>query len=156
MITIKHTTLQLNGFSDATASTPSVNAPSASTSADKIIATASGLTSKAKFGYMYNESALTFTSAGFTYYVFKKNGIDLKNKLASKQALVGTRVQKAQLQKGDLLFFSTNNSGQEITQTGIYLGSNQYISMTNNNVVKQNLSSAWAQKNFVTARRVLK
>ncbi|ODV55898.1 C40 family peptidase [Lysinibacillus fusiformis] len=136
--------------------TPSVSAPSANTSADKIIATASSLTSKAKFGYTYNESALTFTSAGFTYYVFNKNGIDLKDKLASKQALVGTKVLKSQLQKGDLLFFSTNDGGANITQTGIYLGNNQYISMTTNNVVKQNLSSTWAQKNYVTARRVLK
>lgn len=142
-------------FSGST-STPSVSAPSASTSADKIIATATGLASKAKFGYTYNESALTFTSAGFTYYVFKKHGIDLKDKLASKQALVGTRIQKSQLQKGDLLFFSTNNGGQEITQTGIYIGNNQYISMTTNNIVKQNMSSTWAQKNFVAARRVLK
>ncbi|HAU34084.1 MAG TPA: peptidoglycan hydrolase, partial [Lysinibacillus sp.] len=100
--------------------------------------------------------ALTFTSAGFTYYVFNKNGIDLKDKLASKQALVGTKVLKSQLQKGDLLFFSTNDGGANITQTGIYLGNNQYISMTTNNVVKQNLSSTWAQKNYVTARRVIK
>ncbi len=52
------------------------------------------MTGKAKFGYSYNESSLTFTSAGFTYYVFKKHGIDLKDKLASKQALAGKSVQK--------------------------------------------------------------
>ncbi|EON70797.1 C40 family peptidase [Lysinibacillus sphaericus] len=134
-------------------STPVVNAPSAS--ADKIIATASSMTGKAKFGYTYNESSLTFTSAGFTFYVFKKHGIDLKDKLASKQALVGKAVQKTQLQKGDLLFFSTNNGGKQITQTGIYLGGNQYISMTANNIVKQNLNSTWAKQNYVSARRVL-
>lgn len=62
--------------------------------------------------------------------------MELKNKLANKQALIGRRIQKSQLQKGDLLFFSTNNGGKEITQTGIYLGSNQYINMTTDNVVK--------------------
>ncbi|MEK5231719.1 NlpC/P60 family protein [Lysinibacillus sp. FSL K6-0232] len=129
---------------------------SISPSANQIIATATNLTNKAKFGYTYNEQTLTFTSAGFTYYVFQKHGINLKEKLASKQALAGTHVQKSQLQKGDLLFFSTDNGRQNITQTGIYLGNNQYISMTTNNIVKQNLTSTWAQKNYVTARRVIK
>jgi len=64
-------------------------------------------------------------------------------------------VEKAQLQKGDLIFFSTNNGGKDITQTGIYLGNNQFISMTSNNVVKQSLTSTWANQNYVTARRVL-
>ncbi|MEY9971447.1 cell wall-associated NlpC family hydrolase [Lysinibacillus sp. RC46] len=143
--------------SDNSTAAPAPNpAPSTpSTSADKIISTASNLSSKAKFGYSYDESSLTFTSAGFTYYVFKQHGIDLKDKLASRQALVGTKVEKAQLQKGDLIFFSTNNGGKDITQTGIYLGNNQFISMTSNNVVKQSLTSTWANQNYVTARRVL-
>ena len=56
---------------------------------------------------------LTFTGAGFTYYVYKNQGIDLKNKLASQQAQIGKAVQKANLQKGDLLLFSTDNKGGE-------------------------------------------
>lgn len=134
-------------------STPEVSPPS--TRADQIISTATNLIGKAKFGYSYDESSLTFTSAGFTYYVYKQHGIDLKDKLASRQALVGTAVQKDQLQKGDLLFFSTNNGGEKIAQTGIYLSNNQYISMTTTNVVKQNLTSTWSKQNYVTARRVL-
>ena len=134
-------------------STPEVNVPS--TQADQIISTATNLIGKAKFGYTYDEQTLTFTSAGYTYYVYKQHGIDLKDKLASRQALVGKAVQKDQLQKGDLLFFSTNNGGEKITQTGIYLGNNQYISMTTTEVVKQDLTSTWSKQNYVTARRVL-
>ncbi len=135
-------------------SNPTPSTPS--TAADKIISTATNLSSKVKFGYSYDESSLTFTSAGFTYYVFKQHGIDLKDKLASRQALVGTKVEKTQLQKGDLIFFSTNNGGIDIKQTGIYLGNNQFISMTTNHVVTQSLTSTWANQNYVTARRVLK
>lgn len=134
-----------------------VSLPATSTSsADKIIDLASSMIGKAKFGYDYNENSLTFTSAGFTYYVYKKQGIDLKNKLASQQAQAGKTVQKSSLQKGDLIFFSSNNGGTQITQTGIYIGNNQYISLhTNGSVVKESLDSTWAKQNYVTARRVL-
>ncbi|MBS4216932.1 C40 family peptidase [Bacillus sp. FJAT-49711] len=124
--------------------------------ADKIVNFASSLIGKAKFGYSYNENTLTFTGAGFTYYVFKQFGIDLKSKLASQQAQVGKAVQKANLQKGDLIYFSTNNKRTTVTQTGIYIGGNQYIALsTNGQVVKDSLSSTWAVKNYVTARRAL-
>ena len=141
-----------------TTSAPS-QAPTASTSqsADKVVNFATSLMSKVKFGYSYNESSLTFTSAGFTYYVYKKQGIDLKQKLASKQAQVGTAVSKTNLQKGDLLFFSTNNGRTQITQTGIYLGNNEYLSLTTKGkVIKDNLNSTFAKQNYVSARRVLK
>ena len=105
---------------------------------------------------IHNESTLTFTSAGFTYYVYKNQGIDLKYKLASQQAQMGKAVTKANLQKGDLLFFSTNNGGSNITQTGIYLGNNQYLSLTTSgSVVKDSLDSVFVKNNYVTARRVL-
>ena len=118
---------------------------------------ASSLIGKAKFGYGYNEGTLTFTSAGFTYYVYKNQGIDLKEKLASKQAQIGTTVQKANVQKGDLLFFSTNNGGTSIKETGIYMGNNQYIRLkTNGGVVKESLTSTWANQNYVSAKRVIK
>ncbi|WML39228.1 NlpC/P60 family protein [Neobacillus sp. OS1-2] len=142
-------------FSESSA--PVVTQPIASTlPADKIVDFASSLVGKAKFGYTYNESALTFTGAGFTYYVYKNQGIDLKYKLASQQAQIGTAVQKANLQKGDLLFFSTDNSGSKITQTGIYMGENQFLSLsTSGSLVKESLDTVWAKNNYVTARRVL-
>ncbi|SDN62369.1 Cell wall-associated hydrolase, NlpC family [Psychrobacillus sp. OK028] len=136
-----------------------VSAPTTSTtqSADKVVNFATSLMSKVKFGYSYNESNLTFTSAGFTYYVFKKQGIDVKDKLASRQAQAGTAVSKANLQKGDLLFFSTNNGRTKITQTGIYIGNNEYLSLTTKgSVIKDNLNSTFAKQNYVSARRVLK
>jgi cell wall-associated NlpC family hydrolase len=137
--------------------TPVTSPQVSTTSADKIVNLASSLIGKAKFGYGYNEGTLTFTSAGFTYYVYKNQGIDLKEKLASRQAQTGTAVQKANLQKGDLLFFSTNNGGTSIKETGIYTGNNQYIRLkTNVGVVKESLTSTWAKQNYVSAKRVIK
>lgn len=126
------------------------------TKADEIVDFASSLTGKARFGYTYNEDSLIFTSAGFTYYVYKQVGIDLKSKLASSQSAVGQTVSKSNLQKGDLIFFSINNSGSKIAQTGIYVGENQFISLsTAGPVVKQSLNTEWALKNYVLAKRVL-
>ncbi|MBW8352069.1 C40 family peptidase [Bacillus sp. IITD106] len=124
--------------------------------ADAIVNFASNLIGKARFGYTYNESNLTFTGGGFTYYVFKQHGIDLKSKMTAQQAQEGKEVLKSNLQKGDLIYFSTNNMGTKITQSGIYIGGNQYIMLsTNGQVVKDSLSSTWAVKNYVTARSVL-
>lgn len=142
-----------------TTTTPTVSKPStttAPTSADKLVNFANSLTGKAKFGYVYNENTLTFTGAGFTYYVYKQQGIDLKSKLASQQSQLGTTVLKSNLQKGDLLFFSLDNKRTSIKQTGIYIGGNQFISLsTSGKVVTQSLSSTWATQNFVKASRVL-
>ena len=142
-----------------TTTAPSVSKPSsttATTSADKLVNFANSLTNKAKFGYGYNENTFTFTGAGFTYYVYKQQGIDLKSKLASQQSKVGSTVSKSNLKKGDLLFFSLDNKGANIKQTGIYIGDNQFISLsTTGQVVKQSLSSKWATENFVKAQRVL-
>ncbi|WP_262173068.1 C40 family peptidase [Saccharococcus sp. Marseille-Q5394] len=146
-------------FTDNTTVAPSVSKQSTTTtttSADKLVNFAQSLTNKAKFGYGYNESTLTFTGAGFTYYVYKKQGIDLKSKMASQQSQIGTAVLKSNLKKGDLLFFSLDNKRTRINQTGIYIGGNQFISLsTSGNVVKQSLSSTWATQNFMKARRVL-
>lgn len=156
-------------FSDNTAATPSVSKPSNPTtkppvstpstgtaSGDKVVNFANSLKNKVKFGYGYNESTLTFTGAGFTYYVYKQQGIDLKSKLASEQAKAGKAVLKSNLQKGDLVFFSLDNKRTNINQTGIYIGGNQFISLsTSGKVIQQSLSSTWAAQNFVKARRVL-
>lgn len=136
---------------------PSVVIPpttNSSAPADKIVSLASNLMGKATFGYGYDEKSLSFTSAGFTYYVFNKQGVNLKSKVASQQALVGNAVQKSNLKKGDLIFFT--NGGSKITESAIYIGSNQYIRLkTNGGVVKESLNSTWANKNYKTARRVL-
>ncbi|MCR2821957.1 NlpC/P60 family protein [Lederbergia panacisoli] len=126
-----------------------------STKADKIIDYALSVADKAKFGYAYDKDALTFTGAGFVHYLYKNEGVDLKSTLASGQLSVGTEVNKTNLLKGDLLYFT--NGGKTVVEVGIYLGNNEFIYLSSREraVLKDNLNSDWAKKNYVTARRVL-
>jgi len=57
------------------------------------------------------------------------------------------------LQKGDLLFFSTN--GKKVGHIGIYIGNGEMIdaSSSNGKVVRRSCVSSFWQKNFVVARR---
>jgi cell wall-associated NlpC family hydrolase len=128
----------------------------APTKADDIVNFATNLIGKVKFGYVYNVSTLTFTPGGFTKYVYNQFGINLRSTLTGYQATLGQAVQKENLQKGDLIFFSLDYSGKNISNVGIYVGDNQFINLTRENgTTKQTLGSDWATKNYVTARRVL-
>lgn len=104
---------------------------------------------------VYDENSLTFTNAGFTYYIFKQHGVDLKTKVASQQSEYGVQVQKDKLQKGDLIFL-TQTGGSKIKYAAIYIGNNEYVYLSNSgSVVKESLESNWSKSNFVTAKRVL-
>nr|WP_280518730.1 NlpC/P60 family protein [Lederbergia wuyishanensis] len=125
------------------------------TKSDKIVDYALSIANKTKFGYAYDKDTLTFTGAGFVHYLYKNEGIDLKSTLASGQLSAGTEVNKNNLQKGDLLYFT--NGGKTVVEVGIYLGNNEfiYLSSKERTVLKDNLNSDWAKKNYNTARRVL-
>ncbi|MDQ0973061.1 cell wall-associated NlpC family hydrolase [Neobacillus niacini] len=132
-----------------TAPTP---APAVTTKADSIVSSATNLIGKANFGYVYDASTLTFTPGGFTKYVYNLHGINLKSTLAGYQATLGLPVEKANLQKGDLIFFG----GTSISNVGIYAGDNQFIHLIKGKgTIKENLNSDWATQNYKTARRVL-
>lgn len=66
-----------------------------------------------------------FDCSGYTGFVYKQHGITLP-RTSEAQATAGTKIEKANLQPGDLLIFSnTYKSGP--SHTGIYLGNNQFI-----------------------------
>ncbi|MGM0865721.1 MAG: C40 family peptidase [Bacillota bacterium] len=118
---------------------------------------AEDLMGKAQYGYSYDESTMSFNSAGLAYYVFKQNGIDLQDKTAAGQATKGQSVSKSQLEKGDLVFFSNSSSKGQIVNTAIYVGNNEVIMSAGKSVgvVKRNLDRSWYQENYVTARRII-
>ncbi|MEH7276676.1 C40 family peptidase [Neobacillus vireti] len=125
--------------------------PAVPTKADNIVTSATNLIGKANFGYVYNVSTLTFTPGGFTKYIYGQHGINLKSTLASYQATLGQPVEKANLQKGDLIFFG----GASISNVGIYAGDDQFIHLIRGKgTIKENLNSDWATQNYKTARRV--
>lgn len=119
--------------------------------ADKIIAIG-----KSKLGspYVFGSSGPnSFDCSGFTSYVFAQAGISLP-RVASSQAYGGKRVSKANLQKGDLVFFNTFGG---ISHVGIYIGSGNFIhaSSYNSGVTISNLNDSYYAPRYVTAARYL-
>ncbi|MGO4549026.1 C40 family peptidase [Paenibacillus sp. 2TAB23] len=97
-----------------------------------------------------------FDCSGFTSYVFDKMGIELP-RTSGSQAKSGTKVAKADLIPGDLVFFDTvggNNS--TVSHVGIYIGDGKFAhSSSSRGVVTDKLSSSYYEDRYVTARRVM-
>lgn len=75
-----------------------------------------------------------FDCSGFVQYVFKQNGFSLP-RTADEQYKLGKGVKKrAELEPGDLVFFSTYEKGA--SHCGIYLGKNQFIHVSSSKGVR--------------------
>lgn len=96
----------------------------------------------------------SFDCSGFTQYVYSKFGVSLSHS-ASAQANIGTTVSKANLQLGDMVFFS--QGGSSIGHVGIFVGNNSFIHAANpqKGVVITSLADGYYTTNYKTAKRVL-
>lgn len=92
-----------------------------------------------------------FDCSGFVQYVFKQNGITLP-RISRDQASRGIAVTFANLQPGDLVFFSFLNN-RTVSHVGIYLGNGQFIGAENAGIRVVTITQYWISR-FVTARRV--
>ncbi|ASS66106.2 MULTISPECIES: C40 family peptidase [unclassified Paenibacillus] len=130
---------------------------SAATKADRIVAYAESLKGKVKYSYgTNNPSKLIFDCSSFTKYVFASQGVSLKWGSAA-QSKQGAKVSKANLRKGDLMFFTVGSS-KSIGHVGIYMGNGKFIHNTIGSNVNGILISSFDsgyQKRFVSAARVL-
>ncbi|MBO8171901.1 MAG: C40 family peptidase [Bacillaceae bacterium] len=107
-----------------------------------------------KFGAEYPTSGM-FDCSSFTQWIFYKNGIKLP-RTSRQQATVGTYVPKSQLEKGDLVFFSTSYSDGKIAHVGVYVGDNKFLhTYGKNGVHYSSLDSKWWKSHYKTARRVI-
>jgi len=98
-------------------------------------------------------STIAFDCSSYTQYIFKKIGISLP-RTSSSQATVGTKVAKASLKAGDLVFFSRPGvSG--IGHVAVYIGNNKMLGASGDKVQVSSLNTSYWTKNYVTARRVL-
>lgn len=122
---------------------------------DKVITTAKSLIGTP---YVYGGESPQdggFDCSGFTRYVFKQAGVTL-NRISSDQAAQGISVSSANMQPGDLVFFSFNINGK-IDHVGIYIGNNQMIHSpkTGDTVKITSINVSYWQQRFVTARRMI-
>jgi cell wall-associated NlpC family hydrolase len=86
-------------------------------------------------------------------YVFQHSlGKDLPSDSAS-QFLAGSKVDRAEMKTGDLVFFRTR--GKRISHVGIYLGDGRFIHSPSSGkrVSVSDLSEAYWAKRFVGAKR---
>jgi len=91
-----------------------------------------------------------FDCSGYTQYVYKGSGISLP-RTAAEQFRVGSSVSRAQLQSGDLVFFSTYASGA--SHVGIYIGGGRFVDASNSGVGISSLNSGYYASRYIGARR---
>ncbi|UOF90920.1 NlpC/P60 family protein [Fodinisporobacter ferrooxydans] len=94
-----------------------------------------------------------FDCSGFTKYVFAQAGTSLPRS-SQDQYGIGKAVDKAALKPGDLVFFSTYDSGP--SHVGIYLGSGKFISADSTKVQIDSIDDPyyWGPR-YVGARSVI-
>lgn len=105
-------------------------------------------------------TALGFDCSGFTQFALRINGYQVLRD-ANMQYTQGDSAQRAELKRGDLVFFSTYQAGP--SHMGIYLGDGEYIhssgslgvAISSFNPSAKNYSADLDQK-YVGARRVIK
>ncbi len=126
----------------------------AKTRADEVVEFAERLIGVAKFGYPTNENTLTFTSPAFVRYIYKQFGFDI-GMYAKDQVLVGQYVPKEKLQRGDLVFFSTEANPGKVALVGVYAGNLQVVICASQaGANKVLLAYDFYKANYVTARRL--
>ena len=131
--------------------------PSAS-ALNKVKPTASAIIATAKkyigVPYIWGGSTPSgFDCSGFVQYVFKAHGISLP-RTSKEQYSVGTKVSKANLKAGDLVFFDTEGNG--VSHLGIYIGNNQFIhASSSKGVTITSLSNTYWAPRYYGAKRIL-
>ena len=110
------------------------------------------------YRYVYGGASPSrgFDCSGLTMYVYQKFGVNLPHS-ATAQSKIGTKVEKSNLQLGDLVFFSDYRTYKGIGHCGIYIGDNKFIhaSTEKTGVITSSLTSGSYVKRYVTATRVM-
>lgn len=108
--------------------------------------------------YVYGGTSLSkgVDCSGFTYALFSNFGIKL-NRTSRDQYNNGVRVDKANLQPGDLVFFNAGKNSS-ISHVGMYIGNNQFIhsaSPGKKGISIASLNTDYNLRTYVGATRVL-
>ena len=106
--------------------------------------------------YVYGTAGpKTFDCSGFTSYVYKHFGISL-SRTSGAQASNGRKVEKSDLQPGDILIYR-DSANSKVGHVGIYIGGNQFIHAANprKGVIITSMSDSYYSVRYVGARRVL-
>lgn len=136
-------------------SDPSEKSSEKSVDADKLIAFG-----KSKLGCRYSYGSRgpnTFDCSGFVGYTYENALGKTLPRSSGSMSTVGRFVPKAELQKGDLVFFNTGGS-KNICHVGIYIEDGNFIHASSGNVNKviiSNLDSGYYANCYNCAKRVI-
>ena len=92
-----------------------------------------------------------FDCSSYVQYVFAHFGVQLP-RVTVDQIQMGQAVEQADLQPGDLVFFTTYEPGA--SHVGIYLGNRMMIDDQDNGVSYDSLDSPYWSSRYYGARRV--
>jgi hypothetical protein len=100
------------------------------------------------------EGPRTFDCSGLTQYVYQQFGIELPRQAIS-QSRIGEPAGR-RLQRGDLVFFSTDSHESLVTHVGLYEGNGVMIDASKRygRVRRDSLSDPYWVERFIGARRV--
>lgn len=105
--------------------------------------------------YIYGgASPKGFDCSGLTMYAYKNFGVNLSHS-ATAQSKTGQKVSRANLQPGDLVFFTNYRTNKGIGHVGIYIGNNKFVhaSTEKTGVITSSISGDYARR-YVTATRI--
>jgi len=93
-----------------------------------------------------------FDCSGLTMTVYQLNGLDLPRHSAA-QYDAGESIERRELQKGDLVFFSTRGRGK-VSHVGIYIGGDRFIHAPSRGkkICTETLSAGYYAERYVGAK----
>ena len=126
---------------------------STTSSTDSAFRTNVCATAKTLLGSRYVYGATgpnSFDCSGFCKYIYGKNGKSIP-RTSSSQYAASTKVAKANLQAGDLVFFSSSAGGKSVGHVGLYIGNGMMIHAANSNsgVITSSLNSTYYSSHYV-------
>lgn len=124
------------------------------TTGDRIVKSSYDLKDRVKMGRVNNEASLQFTGAGYVNYIYKQNGVTLGGTTASQLMKKGSTVSKANLRKGDLVFFNSVKGSKTPSIVGIYAGEHRVIVPNSSGVLTRVLLADYYKDHYITAKRV--
>lgn len=109
------------------------------------------------YSYVYGEESPSrgFDCSGLTYYVYSQFGYKLERRASMQYKYNGRSISKSELQKGDLVFFSSSGTG--VTHVGIYIGNGQFVhaSTSKTGVIISDLGSSYYTRVYWGAKRII-
>lgn len=108
--------------------------------------------------YVYGGSTPSgFDCSGFTKYVFDHFNVSLQRTSAAQYSTSVTKINKSELQAGDLVFFSSTAGSSKVGHVGIYIGNGSFIHASSpGDVVKiDTMNSGYYLSHYVGSGRVL-